>query len=147
LHVHYGNTAVCKPASAAQGNGIKLIRSLAELSYDRSTVVQRYIDNPHLIGGYKYDLRIYVLVKSFRPLQVHLYRRGLARFACHKYDSASLGDLTAHLTNSSIAKHTADYQVGSRSLLTITSLTYLPLPPNTHSFPFLSSFLRSSPYY
>lgn len=39
-------------------------------------VISRYIENPLLIGGKKFDLRLYVLVSSFRPLKAYMYVGG-----------------------------------------------------------------------
>lgn len=38
-----------------------------------------YVDDPYLVGGKKFDLRIYALVTSYSPLRVYLYRRGRCR--------------------------------------------------------------------
>jgi hypothetical protein len=64
-------------------------------------VVQEYIQNPYLINGYKFDIRLYVLVSGFHPLKAHLYIDGLVRF-CTKPYSMDDFDRLRHLTNSSI---------------------------------------------
>uniref|UniRef100_A0A2K5QHG2 Tubulin--tyrosine ligase-like protein 9 n=1 Tax=Cebus imitator TaxID=2715852 RepID=A0A2K5QHG2_CEBIM len=55
-------------------------------------VAQRYIENPYLIGGRKFDLRVYVLVMSYIPLRAWLYRDGFARFSNTRFTLNSIDD-------------------------------------------------------
>ncbi|XP_054475073.1 probable tubulin polyglutamylase TTLL2 [Anoplopoma fimbria] len=95
---------ICKPVDLSRGRGIFIFEDIKDLVYDCSVIVQRYISNPLLISGYKFDLRIYACVKSFHPLTVYLHQEGLVRFATEKYNLSSLRNLYAHLTNTSINK-------------------------------------------
>lgn len=70
--------------------------------------VSKYIENPLLIGGKKFDLRMYVLVTSFRPLRVYL-GDSFARFCHTKYNAANVKDKFSHLTNVSIQKSNENY--------------------------------------
>lgn len=108
----------------SQGAGIFLINKLSKLkkwsrearsnafnpqitSGKESYVISRYIDNPLLIGGKKFDLRLYVLVTSFRPLKAYLFTQGFCRFCTVKYDTSvtELDNMYVHLTNVSVQKH------------------------------------------
>jgi tubulin polyglutamylase TTLL2 len=78
---------------------------MEDLQYDHHSVLQKYIHNPLLIKGMKWDMRIYVAIPKTRPMKIHLYNEGLVRFSTERYDKAKLTNLFSHLTNSSINKY------------------------------------------
>ena len=67
-----------------------------------------YISNPLLIGGLKFDFRLYVLLAGCDPLRIYLYREGLARFSTETYNyhpsKKNLKKAMVHLTNYAINK-------------------------------------------
>lgn len=75
------NLWIVKPHNLSRGRGIYIVDDVSEVCLDEQAVISRYINNPLLINGHKFDLRIYVLVTSFDPLRVYVYKEGLARFA------------------------------------------------------------------
>ncbi|EDO42060.1 predicted protein, partial [Nematostella vectensis] len=105
------NIWICKPADLSRGRGIFLFENLLDLTYDSAAVVQRYISSPLLICGYKFDLRLYVLVTSFHPLCIYVYHEGMVRFSTEKFDLSTLSNLFSHLTNSSINKQGPSYSL------------------------------------
>lgn len=67
---------------------------------------------PFLIDGFKFDLRLYVLVTSIVPLRVFVYKDGLARFTTQLYrepTAANVGNVFLHLTNYAIQKHSEQF--------------------------------------
>ncbi|CAH2327661.1 tubulin polyglutamylase TTLL5 isoform X4 [Pelobates cultripes] len=97
---------IVKPVASCQGHGIRLINAISQISAKERLLVSRYISNPLLIKGYKFDLRLYVLVTSYDPLIIYFYEEGLARFATSKYRPAehAMKNKFMHLTNYSINK-------------------------------------------
>ncbi len=97
---------IVKPANLSRGRGIYLIEDVNEISVDDTSVISRYISNPLLINGHKFDLRLYIVVTSFDPLRIYIYKEGLARFASEQYigNKVSKDNMYVHLTNYSINK-------------------------------------------
>ncbi|XP_010625983.1 inactive polyglycylase TTLL10 isoform X4 [Fukomys damarensis] len=109
---------ICKPTASNKGKGIFLIRSQEELAIlqakthstkdgplhsktsfrgPQARVVQRYIQNPLLLNGKKFDVRSYLPIACAVPYMV-FFGHGYARLTLNLYDPHS-SDLSGHLTN------------------------------------------------
>lgn len=60
-------------------------------------VVQEYIDKPYLIDGYKFDLRVYILMTSCDPLRIFLFNDGLVRMSTEPYSPPTEGNIVSTL--------------------------------------------------
>jgi len=86
------------------------VDDLTEVPQNESLVISKYIDNPLLINGLKFDLRLYVLVTNFDPLKIYVYNEGLVRFASEPYNIETIkSNVYAHLTNYSINKKSENF--------------------------------------
>lgn len=106
-------TFIIKPDAGSQGKGIILVQNPDVIeSYFESSVAQQYI-SPFLIDGYKFDLRIYVLLTSVDPLRIYIHEEGMARFCTEAYVKprpSNLDKVYSHLTNYSLNKTNEHFQ-------------------------------------
>ncbi|XP_036163462.1 inactive polyglycylase TTLL10 isoform X2 [Myotis myotis] len=121
-------TWICKPTASNQGKGIFLLRSQQDVAtlqakvrsleddpvYRRmpfrtpqARVAQRYIENPLLLDGKKFDVRSYLLIACAMPYMV-FFGHGYARLTLSLYDPESQ-DLSGHLTNQFMQKKSPLY--------------------------------------
>lgn len=94
-----------KPADLSRGRGVALVLHPDEVRGGH-LVVQRYIANPHLLDGYKYSLRFYLLIVSVEPLIAYLFTDGFTKLASRPFSlaAADRGDRFRHLTNPDVLR-------------------------------------------
>ncbi|XP_053516171.1 inactive polyglycylase TTLL10 [Artibeus jamaicensis] len=121
-------TWICKPTASNQGKGIFLLRNQEEVATlqaktqsieedpmhrkmpfraPQARIVQRYIQNPLLLDGKKFDVRAYLLIACTVPYMV-FFGHGYARLTLNLYDPCSQ-DLSGHLTNQFMQKKSPLY--------------------------------------
>ncbi|XP_065711342.1 inactive polyglycylase TTLL10 isoform X3 [Patagioenas fasciata] len=119
---------ICKPSCSNQGRGIFLLKNAAAVhtlqakllsaeehllskkmpyKVPQARIVQRYIQQPLLLEGKKFDVRSYLLIACTAPY-VLFFAQGYVRLTCVDYDAAS-DDLTVHLTNQYMQKQNSLY--------------------------------------
>lgn len=113
FYAHFHNEKhvkwIVKPPASSQGKGIYIVDSINEVPIDEPCIISKYIENPLLINGLKFDVRIYVLVTSYEPLRIYMYEEGLARFASEPFSLNSKKNKYVHLTNYSLNKHNENF--------------------------------------
>ncbi|XP_037546883.1 tubulin polyglutamylase ttll6 [Nematolebias whitei] len=117
-------TYICKPDMGCQGKGIFITKSGKNIQPGEHMICQVYVSKPFIIDGYKFDLRVYVLVTSCDPFSIFMFKEGLARFCTTKYTEPTQGNVDnvcMHLTNYSINKNSENFvrdeDVGSKRKL------------------------------
>lgn len=109
------NIWIMKPSNLSRGRGVTCVDSLAPIeeslsaTNDVGLIVQKYIENPMIIRERKFDIRQWVLVTSLCPLKIWIWKEPYLRFGAEDYKMEDLGNIYSHLTNNSIAKHSAQF--------------------------------------
>ncbi|XP_015738279.1 inactive polyglycylase TTLL10 isoform X2 [Coturnix japonica] len=119
---------ICKPSFSNQGRGIFLLKNPSAVTtlqakfsksegdppskrvhckVPRTRIVQRYIDQPLLLEGKKFDVRSYLLIACTEPY-VLFFAQGYVRLSCSNYDATS-DDMTVHLTNQYVQRKNSLY--------------------------------------
>ena len=104
---------IIKPDGGCQGRGIFLTRTWDLVPQTENVVAQLYIKKPLLLDGFKFDLRLYCLVTSVKPLRMYLFHDGLVRMCTEEYvkpSKSNLDNVCMHLTNYAVNKHNSNFQ-------------------------------------
>ena len=96
------NVWILKPRGGSKGEGIQCFQDLQEvidqhhtkeLEYPLSSyVLQKYIENPLLLEGHKFDIRQWVLIKSLHPLKIYYYSEAYCRLSTKLFDIHNLSE-------------------------------------------------------
>jgi tubulin--tyrosine ligase-like protein 12 len=103
---HASNVWIVKPARLSRSRGVVVADDLAILleacteavAENTPAVVSRYVLQPALYQGRKFDLRFVVALRKVRPALVSIYDGWIVRTADEEYSVGDYGNLRKHLT-------------------------------------------------
>ena len=113
--INRNNLWMYKPNDKDKGRGVKILRNFKKIPNDKA-IITKYISNPFLIEGKKFDIRLYVVITSFNPLRIYLNNEGIIRIASEKF-SLSLTEIEnpfIHLTNFAINEKNVKFNINDK---------------------------------
>jgi len=106
------NLWIGKPRNDYGGTGIRvykgtddlLVKAVQESDKEPRSLIQHYIADPLLIGGYKFHMRIHLMITNVNPVEAFVQENGQCLFATKEYtmSNKTLGeffDPPVHVTN------------------------------------------------
>jgi hypothetical protein len=79
-------------------------------SANKTSIVQRYIDNPLLINKRKFDIRMFWMITSINGcIKAYFYNDGYLRTSCKEFSLSNLSNRMIHLTNDAVQMKDEDY--------------------------------------
>ena len=92
------NIWILKPSGLSRGRGITCMNSFNEILQFLKTnsnqyIAQKYIENPLIILGRKFDIRQWVLVTDLDPLTIWMYDTPYLRFGAEDYKLEEFSNL------------------------------------------------------
>ena len=110
------NVWIVKPGGLSRGRGVHCIDQLNDILSNvkpcNQTIIQKYIENPLVINGRKFDIRQWVLVTDLNPLTVWIFETPYVRFGAENYHIDDFKNVFSQLTGNSIAKHSEKFNTG-----------------------------------
>lgn len=114
------NIWIVKPGECTnRGIGIRVCRTLQQIieavnyyesENERTHIIQKYIENPLLYKGRKFDIRCYALITSFQGnVQCFYYKEGYMRTSSAEFSTANVENRYVHLTNDAVQKYSSNY--------------------------------------
>ena len=86
------------------------VEGLKRLGKNKSLIVQKYISNPLLYNGRKFDIRTYMLISTNNGvLRAYWYQDGYVRTSSYFWRLDEITDPLVHLTNDAIQKYSEGY--------------------------------------
>ena len=103
------NIYIIKPEKGSLGVGIKFIYNFNDIP--SKGFISKFINNPHLLYGTKYHMRLYVLITGYSPMKLYLFNEGQVMRAAEKYSDNldKLNRKEAVLTNLHITGNSKKY--------------------------------------
>jgi len=106
---------ITKPRNLCAGAGIAvfsaqdplLTKQVRQSAGEKSSIVQQYIAHPLLLGGYKFHMRIHMVVTSLSPPEAFVQAGGQCLFSTKPYSLAKSGlgehfDAPVHISNTGL---------------------------------------------
>ena len=106
----HDNYWLIKPKLSSVGHGIKIIKSFKDIkNLNDGVFITKLLNNPHLIRGYKYDIRFHGLISNIKPLKLYLYDEGFVKLSTEKYTYNNFNNKFSFITNIHVNKKNKGY--------------------------------------